>query len=90
MIRKTLITLKKMSVKNILCLFDVDGTLTEPRKAITHQMQDFLMNKVLKKADVALVGGSDYTKISEQMGGETGKYCDLIMKSLSGLLTFQR
>ncbi|EEB14812.1 phosphomannomutase, putative [Pediculus humanus corporis] len=55
--------------KKILCLFDVDGTLTEPRKIISTEMKDFLMNKVRLNADIALVGGSDLQKISEQMGG---------------------
>ena len=58
--------------KKILCLFDVDGTLTEPRKIISTEMKDFLMNKVRLNADIALVGGSDLQKISEQMGGFEG------------------
>ena len=58
--------------KKILCLFDVDGTLTEPRKIISTEMKDFLINKVRLNADIALVGGSDLQKISEQMGGFEG------------------
>ncbi|KAK6642946.1 hypothetical protein RUM43_004448 [Polyplax serrata] len=53
-----------------LCLFDVDGTLTEPRKIIKKSMIDFLLNQVHPKAEIALVGGSDLCKISEQMGGQ--------------------
>lgn len=59
-----------MSGKSILCLFDVDGTLTQSRKDITPQMKSFLLKDVAPKAKLALVGGSDYNKISEQMGGK--------------------
>ncbi|XP_076034277.1 phosphomannomutase [Oratosquilla oratoria] len=54
--------------KDILLLFDVDGTLTAPRKVITPDMKDFMMG-VKKKTTVGLVGGSDLKKIAEQMGG---------------------
>jgi len=52
------------------CLFDVDGTLTAPRQAITQEMKDFLQ-KLKQKVVVAVVGGSDLVKIKEQMGGES-------------------
>lgn len=58
--------------KSKLFLFDVDGTLTEPRKVITKDMVDFLLNEVSTKVDIALVGGSDFCKILEQMGGPEG------------------
>jgi len=51
-----------------LCLFDVDGTLTQARQVITPDMKEFLLNKVAPKCPVALVGGSDVSKIQEQMG----------------------
>ncbi|XP_013383356.1 phosphomannomutase 2-like [Lingula anatina] len=50
-----------------LCLFDVDGTLTAPRKKITPEMETF-MEQLDKKVVVGLVGGSDLSKISEQLG----------------------
>lgn len=52
-----------------LVLFDVDGTLTKSRKAIEAPMQttlDWLKQKVV----VGVVGGSDYVKIKEQLGGK--------------------
>lgn len=52
-----------------ICLFDVDGTLTEPRKVITQEMRDF-MDELRKKVTVGVVGGSDLVKIKEQMGGD--------------------
>lgn len=51
-------------------LFDVDGTLTEPRQVITAKMKCF-MQQVKERAIIAVVGGSDLDKIKEQMGGES-------------------
>ncbi|XP_057184030.1 phosphomannomutase 1 isoform X2 [Triplophysa rosa] len=42
--------------RNVLCLFDVDGTLTPPREDLR------------KKVKIGVVGGSDYSKIAEQLG----------------------
>ena len=51
----------------ILVLFDVDGTLTEPRAEAEEEMKEFL--KVLKsKVVIGVVGGSDLVKQQEQMG----------------------
>nr|CAG4650404.1 EOG090X0BFR [Sida crystallina] len=55
--------------EEVICLFDVDGTLTAPRQRITQEMEDFMLKTVNKKATVGLVGGSDLKKIAEQMGG---------------------
>nr|CAG4645040.1 EOG090X0BFR [Leptodora kindtii] len=54
---------------HVICLFDVDGTLTLPRQKISSDMEDFLLNKLKKRVTVGLVGGSDLKKIAEQMGG---------------------
>ncbi|VVC95478.1 phosphomannomutase [Leptidea sinapis] len=56
--------------KNILFLFDVDGTLTKPRQVISNDLKEFLLNKVKPRVFIGLVSGSDYPKIVEQMGGE--------------------
>lgn len=66
----------KMTDKKIICLFDVDGTLTAPRKVITPEMQKFLLEQIKPRCTVGLVGGSDESKIAEQMGGleELNKY----------------
>jgi len=57
-----------MSQKNnsILCLFDVDGTLTLPRQKMTSEMSEF-MKELRKKVVVGVVGGSDMKKIVEQL-----------------------
>ncbi|XP_046484871.1 uncharacterized protein Pmm2 [Neodiprion pinetum] len=58
-----------MANKKIICLFDVDGTLTTPRQVVKPDMEKFLLQTVRKEFDIALVGGSDLVKILEQMGG---------------------
>jgi len=58
---------KKMDhLTKTVCLFDVDGTLTSPRQRITQEMEQCLQ-WLKSKVVVGLVGGSDLSKISEQM-----------------------
>ncbi|XP_073026258.1 phosphomannomutase-like [Primulina eburnea] len=51
----------------LIALFDVDGTLTAPRKVTTTKMLEF-MRELRKVVMVGVVGGSDIVKISEQLG----------------------
>ncbi|KZV14586.1 phosphomannomutase family protein [Dorcoceras hygrometricum] len=51
----------------LIALFDVDGTLTAPRKVTTTKMAEF-MQELRKDVTVGVVGGSDLIKISEQLG----------------------
>lgn len=48
-------------------LFDIDGTLTEPRKKITQEFALFF-EEWSKSKDIRLVTGSDYFKTKEQLG----------------------
>jgi len=57
---------------DILCLFDVDGTLTAPRLQVTQEMTDF-MDKLYSKVSCAIVGGSDFKKICEQLKSPDGR-----------------
>ncbi|CAD7697270.1 unnamed protein product [Ostreobium quekettii] len=50
-----------------IALFDVDGTLTAPRKKATPEMLAFLQ-ELRQRVPVGIVGGSDLAKISEQLG----------------------
>lgn len=50
-----------------LFLFDIDGTLTLPRKKISNTMQTFLAN-LKQQHDIGIVGGSDFPKAQEQIG----------------------
>lgn len=51
----------------VIALFDVDGTLTLPRKVATEDMLKFLQD-LRQVIAVGVVGGSDLSKISEQLG----------------------
>lgn len=53
-----------------LALFDVDGTLTLPRKAASPDMLVFMQQLRREgNVDVGIVGGSDLSKIAEQLSG---------------------
>ena len=51
-----------------LLLFDVDGTLTLPRKLVKAETELFMEN-ARNHATLGIVGGSDIGKIAEQMKG---------------------
>lgn len=73
-----------------IVLFDVDGTLTEPRKKIHPDMIEFL-KELHKYVDIGVVGGSDLGKIKEQLGNELLSY-DFIdyVFSENGLLAYHK
>jgi len=72
----------------ILCLFDVDGTVTPPRQKIALAMENCLQ-ELRNHCKVGLVGGSDVSKILEQLGGASAlnKY-DYIF-SENGLVSYK-
>ncbi|GAA5894222.1 hypothetical protein JCM6882_007605 [Rhodosporidiobolus microsporus] len=51
---------------DVICLFDVDGTLTPARRTASQEMLDTL-KQVRQKAVIGVVGGSDLPKITEQL-----------------------
>ena len=51
----------------VLALFDVDGTLTEPRKVVSPETTAFL-KELREKIAIGVVGGSDLVKQKEQLG----------------------
>ncbi|CAG5897490.1 unnamed protein product [Menidia menidia] len=53
--------------RSVLCLFDVDGTLTPPREKIEPKLDEFFQG-LRRKVKIGIVGGSDYPKIAEQLG----------------------
>jgi len=59
-----------MAAKKILCLFDVDGTLTKARQDIAPEFEKFILEKIKPQTAIGLVGGSDLSKIVEQMNGD--------------------
>eukprot|EP00484_Ammonia_sp_Unknown_P020030 CAMPEP_0197031356 /NCGR_PEP_ID=MMETSP1384-20130603/10379_1 /TAXON_ID=29189 /ORGANISM="Ammonia sp." /LENGTH=262 /DNA_ID=CAMNT_0042460873 /DNA_START=139 /DNA_END=927 /DNA_ORIENTATION=- len=54
--------------EKILLLFDVDGTLTAPRLTIEESMWS-LLKEAKSKVYLGIVGGSDFPKQQEQLGG---------------------
>lgn len=53
-----------------ICLFDVDGTLTQPRQKANKETLDFLLKKLKPVSHLAIVSGSDMKKVAEQLGGD--------------------
>jgi len=58
-----------------LVLFDVDGTLTPARQAVSPEMHQ-LLKELRKKVVIGFVGGSDLVKISEQLSFSGGNAID--------------
>ena len=54
------------NLKNSICLFDVDGTLTEPRQRINKQMIDSL-RELSFNTEIGLLTGSGLDYIKEQL-----------------------
>ncbi|KAI9581612.1 phosphomannomutase [Glossina fuscipes] len=55
--------------EEILLLFDVDGTLTEPRSIVESEFEEFLYGHVKPRVTIGIVGGSDLEKMFEQLNG---------------------
>ncbi|EXF76904.1 phosphomannomutase [Colletotrichum fioriniae PJ7] len=62
--------LTERPLKNTICLFDVDGTLTPARLAASPEILD-LLARLRQKCAIGFVGGSDYSKQQEQLGNAT-------------------
>ncbi|KAL9006984.1 MAG: hypothetical protein Q9188_000272 [Gyalolechia gomerana] len=60
-------TLEERPVKETICLFDVDGTLTPARGDASPQMLQ-LLSSLRHKCAIGFVGGSDLIKQQEQLG----------------------
>jgi phosphomannomutase len=61
------LTFKPLKKGKSILLFDIDGTLTNPRQKIKQNMIDYL-KETGKKISLASVGGSDLNKAKEQIG----------------------
>eukprot|EP00301_Raphidiophrys_heterophryoidea_P025057 c8314_g1_i2.p1 GENE.c8314_g1_i2~~c8314_g1_i2.p1 ORF type:complete len:258 (-),score=71.50 c8314_g1_i2:700-1449(-) len=73
--------------ENTIFLFDIDGTLTLPRKKADKEMLEFL-EKLRKTATIATVGGSDFVKAKEQMGDDILDRFDYVFAE-NGLTAYQ-
>lgn len=63
-------------------LFDIDGTLTEPRKSISPEFEEFFFNWMQDKK-VYLVTGSDMPKVREQLSERIIDACSGIFCSMA-------
>lgn len=70
-----------------LCLFDVDGTLTAPRQRVTPHMSQFL-GLLRSRVRVGVVGGSDLSKIKEQLGDDVIQKVDYVFAE-NGLVAYK-
>ncbi|XP_066054628.1 phosphomannomutase 2 [Chamaea fasciata] len=72
---------------SVLCLFDVDGTLTAPRQKISAEMAAFVQ-RLRQKVKVGVVGGSDLAKIREQLGEDVIEKYDYVFPE-NGLVAYK-
>jgi phosphomannomutase len=63
--------LEDRPMKDTICLFDVDGTLSLARQTATHEMLD-LLKALRQKCAIGFVGGSNLVKQEEQLGQPAG------------------
>jgi phosphomannomutase len=54
-------------MEKTILLFDVDNTITPPRRPISQSMREFL-SQIRDSVDIGIVGGSDLAKLTEQLG----------------------
>ncbi|KAL4951196.1 eukaryotic phosphomannomutase [Aspergillus filifer] len=59
--------LENRPLKDTICLFDVDNTLTPARRSVTDEMLQVL-SQLRQKCAIGSVGGSDFKKQQEQLG----------------------
>ena len=68
--------------RNYLCfLFDLDGTLTEPRQPMAYKFELFFSSWINNK-NVYLVSGSDLPKIKEQVPNNILEKCQGIFSCM--------
>ena len=66
-------------------LFDIDGTLTEPRQKISPEFEEYFFNW-MQERQVFLVTGSDLPKVKEQLSERIIKSCAGIFCSMANEL----
>lgn len=72
----TVIPVKQRAQPKVLCLFDVDGTLTPARQVASPEMLQ-LLSRLREKVVTGFVGGSDLRKQQEQLGSATHNVVDM-------------
>ena len=72
-----------------ICLFDVDGTLSEPRKQANAETLEFLARLRGDAVLIGVVGGSDLKKQQEQLGEDCLERFDYFF-SENGLAAYKQ
>lgn len=62
--------MENLARDEILLLFDVDGTLTQPRSNVESEFEKFMYEQIKPRATIGIVGGSDLEKMFEQLNGQ--------------------
>lgn len=75
-------------MKRILVLFDVDGTLTQPRSRVLESTMAFMHDLRTRVSAIATVGGSDFEKQKEQLGNDVCSIFDFVFAE-NGLHAFK-
>lgn len=70
-----------------IVLFDVDGTLTQPRQKIQPEMKETLQ-LVRKSRLIGIISGSDFNKIMEQLGSNILEEYDYVFAE-NGLVAYK-
>ena len=70
----SVLPLSQRKSPGVVCLFDVDGTLTPARQTVSKEMLDTL-RELRKHTAIGFVGGSDLKKIREQLQLPDAQYC---------------
>lgn len=85
----TIVPSSVFAAKNpkVLCLFDVDGTLTPARLVISPEMKK-LLQELREKVVIGFVGGSDLVKQQEQIAENCVELFDYCF-SENGLTAFK-
>mmetsp|Transcript_9665 Transcript_9665/g.16752 ORF Transcript_9665/g.16752 Transcript_9665/m.16752 type:complete len:246 (-) Transcript_9665:40-777(-) len=73
--------------ESTIVLFDIDGTLTLPRKNVEPETKAFLA-QLRKAATIGIVGGSDHVKQHEQLGSSVLEDFDYVFAE-NGLVAFK-
>lgn len=76
-----------MAAKRVIALFDVDGTLTAPRKRATAETIAFL-KQLRGRITIGMVGGSDLVKQKEQLGDDVLDMFDFVFPE-NGLIAYK-
>ncbi|RNF02044.1 phosphomannomutase [Trypanosoma rangeli] len=75
-------------MKKILLLFDIDGTLTPPRRSQPEEVQEIVRRARKAGFSVGVVGGSDFAKQREQLGDDILQQFEYVFAE-NGLLAYK-